>query len=190
VGRISVIRKYYSDHWSRSCKPHRRGHSPCQSHVFGRWRGCNGGRQAEDCGGYDGDLHLGEFGFLADGVEAQGGLTGEKLVMILKEYSDRVRRWREISALLIETQESKINEKAEVPIFSFDEWSRLMFHASLATSPRIISPQHSDHAILFLYIGAIILASYSGVLKISPCALSHTEAGDLPTLEQSWERYW
>jgi hypothetical protein len=41
--------------------------------------------------------------------------------MILKEYSDRVRRWREISALLIETQESKINEKAEVPIFSFDE---------------------------------------------------------------------
>jgi hypothetical protein len=61
----------------------------------------------------------------------------------------------------------------------------LMFHASLATSPRIVSSQNSDHVILFLRIGAIILVNYSGVLKISPCAFSHTEAGDLPTLEQS-----
>jgi hypothetical protein len=41
--------------------------------------------------------------------------------MILKEYSDRVRRLRDISAILVETQESKMNEKAEVAIFSFDE---------------------------------------------------------------------
>jgi hypothetical protein len=41
--------------------------------------------------------------------------------MILREYSDRVRRLREISAILIETHEFKMNEKAEVPIFSFDE---------------------------------------------------------------------
>jgi hypothetical protein len=39
--------------------------------------------------------------------------------MILKEYSDRVRRLKDISAILIETQEPKMNEKAEVPIFFF-----------------------------------------------------------------------
>jgi hypothetical protein len=63
--------------------------------------------------------------------------------MILKEYSDQVTRLRDISAILIETQESKKNDKPEVPIFFLlMNEVVLMFHASLATSPRIISPDY------------------------------------------------
>jgi hypothetical protein len=51
---------------------------------------------------------------LTDRVEAQGGLTGEKPVMSLKKYSDRLSRLKDISAILIETQKLKMNEKAEM----------------------------------------------------------------------------
>jgi hypothetical protein len=93
---------------------------------------CNGGSQAKDYGGYDGGLHLGECDCLTDRVEAQGGLAGEKLVMILMEHSDRVSRLKDISAILIEAQEPKMNEKAEVSIFLLMNEVVLMFHASLS----------------------------------------------------------